>query len=124
MPVSSFGLVCVELVIGSSTVDGAVVLTPSGEFDAATAPQLTAAVRDRVSGTGAEVVLDLHLVSFMDCAALATVLSLGHGAARGGPSVRLVGVTGQPRDLLVLTGHGGLMNGTAARPVRADAPQN
>ncbi len=83
-------------------VNGTVLVRPSGELDALTAPQL-ARVLDGVMAHPATVVLDLSAVSFVDCAGLAPI----RRALAGGPDtnpMRVVGARPKVDRVLHLSG--------------------
>lgn len=76
------------------------VLRVSGEVDLATAPELERAL-EQVPGAARAVVVDLHEVTFMDCAALPALLG---ARIRHGNALSLRGVPRPVKVLLEATG--------------------
>ena len=89
----------VELVPDRATL----IVAARGELDLGTAPDLEAALEEARTAGFERVVLDLSAVTFMDSTGIALVVA----ASTDRPGRRAVEVepgTGQPRDVLALSG--------------------
>lgn len=89
-----------------SDADAEIVLV-SGELDLSTAPHLAAEL-GCAQATGADVLVDLEEVEFMDCAGLRVLVEAS--AASGGGAFSVTPGPGQVRRLFELTGAGGVLN--------------
>lgn len=77
-------------------VDQVVVVAVSGEVDALTAPQLSAAIDEAMAGSPVAVIVDLSQVSFLAAAGLSVLLTthgqvtpnVGFGVVAGGMAAR------------------------------------
>jgi anti-anti-sigma factor len=79
-----------------------VVLSLEGEFDALSAPDVRAQF-DRIIAAGAgDVILDLGGVTFMDSSGAGALVYLHKKLVGSERALELVGVVGQPLDLLTL----------------------
>lgn len=79
-------------------------LTPSGELDIATAPQLEQEVRSLLSRAVGRVVIDLSRLTFIDSSALGLFIALNERSAKEGWKLALVRPTGQVRAVFETTG--------------------
>jgi anti-sigma B factor antagonist len=79
-------------------------LTPSGELDIATAPQLEQEVRSLLSRAVRRVVIDLSRLTFVDSSALRLFIVLNERSAKEGWTLALVRPTGQVRAVFEITG--------------------
>lgn len=80
-----------------------VVLAPAGELDLSVAPRLRALL-GAAHRPGADVVLDLADVVFLDSSALAVVLSAEQRLRGSGGTLRLVNVADEVRRVLRICG--------------------
>ncbi|WP_460527032.1 STAS domain-containing protein [Flindersiella endophytica] len=80
------------------------VVVACGELDLAVAPQLKERLLVEVARRPDCVVVDLTEVSFLDCAALGSLLVSNRRAKLLGVEFVLVGVSGTPKRVLALTG--------------------
>lgn len=79
-------------------------VTVTGELDAATAPDLAAALRPLVAEPATSVVVNMSDVSFMDSSGLRALIGAAHDAKTAGGSVVLVAVSAAVNRLLEVTG--------------------
>jgi len=79
-------------------------LTPVGELDIATAPQLDQEVRSLLARSVREVVIDLSRLTFIDSSALRLFIVLNERSAEQGWTLRLVRPTGQVLNVFAITG--------------------
>lgn len=88
----------------SQKLDDATVVTPSGEIDRDTAPQMHAVLGEavRAAGTGS-VVVDLHRVSFMDSSGIGALLAAHRLARSTGATLRVRDPAPQVRMVLDIT---------------------
>jgi anti-anti-sigma factor len=91
--------------IDASNREGVVRLRLRGEFDLAAVAALSAAIDDGLAAAPTRgLVLDVHEVTFLDCATLG-VLMRGHlVAAKQGLPYEAVGARGLPRSVMEMTG--------------------
>lgn len=85
-----------------------VVRAPGDELDIASVAEL----RSRLAGAfrpGAEIVLDMRGVTFMDSSALSIVLAADRRLAASGGRLRLAHVSSEVRRVLRICGLGGLV---------------
>jgi anti-sigma B factor antagonist len=75
--------------ISISDTDGRAVVEVRGELDLATAPELEAVLLERLDA-GAEVVLDLRELQFMDSSGLRVLVTAHARASDGGPRFAIV----------------------------------
>ena len=78
-----------------------------GELDLCYAPDLQEHLRQVVDGGARAALLDLRDVTFMDAAGLRTLLWARDHADENGHRIAVVGVGGEPRKVLEITGTGG-----------------
>jgi anti-sigma B factor antagonist len=88
--------------LASEHRDGVLVLSPEGELDLATAPQLADAFADE------PVVLDLRGLEFIDSTGLATLISEGRRRTERGTPFILVRGSATTQRLFSVTGVEGL----------------
>jgi anti-sigma B factor antagonist len=79
-------------------------LTPVGELDIATAPQLEQEVRSLLARPVREVVIDLSRLTFIDSSALRLFIVLNERSSSEGWSLALIRPTGQVRSVFEITG--------------------
>jgi anti-sigma B factor antagonist len=79
-------------------------LTPVGELDIVTVPQLRGAANEMLGQRVRELVIDLSQVTFMDSAALQLLITLNDEAREDGWTLRLLRPSEGPRALFRLTG--------------------
>ena len=79
-------------------------LTPVGELDIATAPQLDQEVRSLLARSVREVVIDLSRLTFIDSSALRLFIVLNDRSSEQGWTLSLVRPTGQVRNVFEITG--------------------
>lgn len=84
--------------------DGSWRVTVAGELDAATAPDLVAALRPLVAHPSGSVVVNMSEVSFMDSSGLRALIHAANDAKAAGGSVVLVAVSAAVNRLLEVTG--------------------
>ncbi len=84
--------------------DGPTVLTLEGELDMDSAPDLLAAANDVVRRGGADIVLDLSELGFIDSSGLSTLLLVSKKVAALGGSVRLRSPSTRVEQVLRVTG--------------------
>lgn len=80
----------------------AAVVVLEGEFDALSAPVTRAEFERVVADGGGEVIVDLTGVTFMDSSGAGALVFLHKRLVAQTRGLELVGVTGQPLDLLAL----------------------
>lgn len=98
--------------VGTAAVAPAgLVLRVSGEIDIATAPALAEALRARLeaAGPGAELIVDLAAVTFIDARGLAVLLEAAEVARSRGITLRTTGHPSCLRRLTAVTGDGGAL---------------
>jgi anti-anti-sigma factor len=78
-------------------------VTPSGELDIATAPQLAEALSEAARGSAA-VILDLSELTFMDSSGLHAILSAHTRLHEAGCRLVLIGACRQIQRIFELTG--------------------
>jgi anti-anti-sigma factor len=83
---------------------GSARLTPAGELDLATVPQLEREVEAVLSQGLREVVIDLGELTFMDSSALRLFLTLSQRARGEGFTLSMVNPAEQVRSVLQITG--------------------
>ena len=88
--------------LASARRDGVLVLSPEGELDLATAPQLADAFADE------PIVLDLGGLDFIDSTGLATLISEGRRRTERGSPFILVRGSATTQRLFAVTGVEGL----------------
>jgi len=79
-------------------------LTPSGELDIATAPQLEQEVRSLLARGVRHVVIDLTRLTFIDSSALRLFIVLNERSSGEGWRLSLIRPTGQVRSVFEITG--------------------
>ena len=79
-------------------------LTPVGELDIATAPELEEAARATIARGARELTIDLRELSFMDSSGLRLLIVLRERATSEGWTLRLLKPAGQVLTILALTG--------------------
>jgi anti-anti-sigma factor len=79
-------------------------LTPVGELDMATVPQLERAARGLLDRHASELLIDLSQVSFMDSSGLRSLIMLHDDACEEGWTLRLLRPAKAPQELFRLTG--------------------
>jgi anti-sigma B factor antagonist len=92
------------LKIDSELQAGAARLTPSGELDIATAPQLEQEVRSLLARGVRRVVIDLSRLTFVDSSALRLFIVLNERSTEDGWTLGLIRPTGQVRTVFEITG--------------------
>jgi anti-sigma B factor antagonist len=80
------------------------VVRVAGELDLVTARPLEQFLAEVLSAGSGWLVVDLALVTFMDCAGLSVMLRAHEASLRRGGGLCLVAVPGRVRALLALTG--------------------
>ena len=91
------------MIIHNETVDGVVVLSPSGRIDSNTAPQFESAVTEALAGTD-RMILDFSNVTYVSSAGLRVVLigAKQINAKKGG--FALCGLSDNIMDVFELSG--------------------
>jgi anti-sigma B factor antagonist len=79
-------------------------LTPSGELDIATAPQLEQEVRSMLARSVPNVLIDLSRLTFIDSSALRLFIVLNERSSSDGWKLSLIRPTGQVRSVFEITG--------------------
>jgi anti-sigma B factor antagonist len=79
-------------------------LTPSGELDIATAPQLEQEVRSLLARSVRDVVIDLRRLTFIDSSALRLFIALNERAGTEGWTLGFVRPVGQVASVFEITG--------------------
>jgi anti-anti-sigma factor len=85
---------------------GRVVVAVRGELDMATADLVQRALREVRDGGSREVVLDLHALTFVDCAGLSMLLAAEHYSRADGWNLAIVNGSPALERLLEITGLG------------------
>jgi stage II sporulation protein AA (anti-sigma F factor antagonist) len=88
--------------IATTVVDGAVVVSPVGEFDIASVDLLRATFVEALA-TSPQIVLDLSGTRFLDSMALGTIVGAGRRTSEEGGWIRLVAPTPNVRKVLRIT---------------------
>jgi anti-sigma B factor antagonist len=76
--------------ISDSVVEDTLIVSVTGEIDAATSPALRARLLDQASADNPTIVIDMTAVSFLDSTALGTLVSVRQRCLELGGEVRLV----------------------------------
>ena len=84
-------------------VEGALLVTASGELDLAAAPRLATVLSIATAGAEPCVVLDLTAVDFIDSTALGAIMHASTEAEATGKSMLVVALDGPVRRLLEIT---------------------
>jgi anti-sigma B factor antagonist len=84
-------------------VEGALLVTASGELDLAAAPRLATVLSIATAGAEPTVVLDLSAVDFIDSTALGAIMHASTEAEATGKSMLVVALDGPVRRLLEIT---------------------
>ncbi|HWX73771.1 MAG TPA: STAS domain-containing protein [Solirubrobacteraceae bacterium] len=92
------------LEIDSELQADAARLTPVGELDIATAPQLEQEVRTLLARSIRRVVIDLSRLTFIDSSALRLFIVLNERATDEGWTLALIRPVGQVRSVFEITG--------------------
>jgi anti-anti-sigma factor len=85
------------------STDTAAMITPHGDVDIATAPQLSEAF-EALGGRYPTVTVDLSDVEFMDSAALTALFLFSRAAEREGVELTVTGVHGEVATVMEVTG--------------------
>ena len=99
-------------------VEGALLVTASGELDLAAAPRLATVLSIATQGAEPNVVLDLADVDFIDSTALGAIMHASTEAEAVGKQMLVVALDGPVRRLLEITNLTGRFR---VYPSRADA---
>ncbi len=98
--------------VPTSPTGGVARVVLTGEMDIAAMDTLSRALTRAAGLSGVEVVeVDLAAVTFLDAAALGTILAARKAAAARRKVLRVSGATGVPRRILEITGALGLLGG-------------
>jgi len=92
------------LEIDSELKADAARLTPVGELDIATAPQLEQEVRSVLARSVREIVIDLSRLTFIDSSALRLFIVLNERSAEQGWTLGLIRPTAHVRKVFEITG--------------------
>jgi len=84
-------------------VEGALLVTASGELDLAAAPRLATVLSIATQGAEPNVVLDLTTVDFIDSTALGAIMHASTEAEAVGKQMIVVALDGPVRRLLEIT---------------------
>lgn len=84
-------------------VEGALLVTASGELDLAAAPRLATVLSIATAGAEPTVVLDLSAVDFIDSTALGAIMHASTEAEATSKSMLVVALDGPVRRLLEIT---------------------
>jgi anti-sigma B factor antagonist len=84
-------------------VDGALLVTASGELDLAAAPRLATVLSIATAGAEPTLVLDLTDVDFIDSTALGAIMHASTEAEATGKQMLVVALDGPVRRLLEIT---------------------
>jgi anti-anti-sigma factor len=90
--------------IDSELVGGTARVTPVGELDIATAPQLEEEVGSLLARSARRVVIDLARLTFIDSSALRLFIVLSDRAGEEGWTLGLARPSGQVRSVFEITG--------------------
>lgn len=90
--------------VHTSVLDDVAVARLSGELDLTSAGSLLARLQPAVDLAGRVVVVDMHGLTFVDCAGLSALVEARTGIARHGIELVLAAPTGPVSRLLSLTG--------------------
>jgi anti-anti-sigma factor len=101
--------------------DGGVVLAPTGRLTVVTAPELRAAVADRITAGDRIIVVDLSGTDFVDSSGLGALVSCLKSARQAGGDLRIVAPTEQVSMVLRMTNLDRILQPRASV---ADALQN
>ena len=110
MSIPTFGL-------NVSADDGRTLIVPSGELDIATTPALEQAIAEATAEPGAELVLDLRELTFMDSTGLRTLAQTNARAEAAGFTLAIVRGPRQIERVLEISGLGALLPLVDAPPV-------
>jgi anti-sigma B factor antagonist len=91
------------MIVNERKLGGGAVLDVSGAISQRTLVALAAAVRDQIREGCAVIVLNLEKVTAVDLAGLGGLLELHSLVRNHGGQLRLAGVAGSIRDLVVIT---------------------
>jgi anti-sigma B factor antagonist len=80
------------------------IVSPAGELDLTTAPQLSRRLRALYDAGVREAIVDLSETSFLDVIALRSLIDAAGEAALWGARLYLLHVQGQPRELIEMAG--------------------
>ena len=94
----------VDLDMHTSVQQGWSVVSVAGELDLQTSPALTDALTGALEADQPHVGVDLTRVSFMDSTALGVLVSALKRARERGGELALIGASGPPLKVLMLTG--------------------
>ena len=95
--------------INVSSTDARTRIAPSGELDIATTPALEQAIADATAKPGAELVLDLRELTFMDSTGLRTLAQTNARAEEDGFTLSIVRGPRQIERVLEISGLGALL---------------
>ena len=84
-------------------VEGALVVTATGELDLAAAPRLATVLSIATAGAQPNVVLDLTQVDFIDSTALGAIMHASTEAEATGKQILVAALDGPVRRLLEIT---------------------
>lgn len=90
--------------ITANTPDDVLVLPIEGRVDAATAPQVSAQVHERISAGARRVLLDLSAVNFLSSSGLRALLLIRKELMTLGGELRLAALQPQVHEVFTLTG--------------------
>jgi anti-sigma B factor antagonist len=89
-------------VVDQLNVDGLTVLVLAGELDLSVVPALRRDLMGSAMASGADIVMDLRQVTFMDCSSIGALVMLNNHVRAAGGSLQLVGVPARQLRLLTL----------------------
>jgi anti-anti-sigma factor len=95
--------------ISVSSDDGRTHIAPTGELDIATTPALEQAIAEATAKPGAELVLDLRELTFMDSTGLRTLAQTNARAEEDGFTLSIVRGPRQIERVLEISGLGALL---------------
>lgn len=113
MSIPSFGLKIVR-------TNGTTRIAPSGELDIASAPEFEQAIADATTEPGAELVLDLRELTFMDSTGLRALAQTNARADEHGFTLSIVRGPRQIERVLEISGLADLLPLVDAPPAKAD----
>ncbi len=113
MSIPSFGLKVVQ-------TNGTTRIAPSGELDIASAPEFEQAIADATAEPGAELVLDLRELTFMDSTGLRALAQTNARAGEAGFALTIVRGPRQIARVLEISGLADLLPLVDAPPAEAD----